>query len=537
MNIKINQLLLFFLFLMLLSYSFHTISDLDIWFHLKTGEWIIQHYQVPKTSLFSFPTENHPWHDIYWLFQVLIFLIYKISGINGLIFFKISILYFSFFFLLKIRDKEKSIDYTIPVASLILAILVSNERFIIRPELMSYLFFAIFFYILYSYKYHKTRYIYLLPILNIIWVNMHGLYVMGLVLMLAYLFGELFMWKVPMPFSLDDSYVLKGKRYLTIVYVFFILFLSSIINPYTSETILMPLELFKGLKGITHQLGTPGIPELVPPLSENLLFPTQVVFYYKILIILSAFSFLLNIRKINITHLLIYAVFLYISLKARRNISYFAIIAAPIMSLNIISFISDIRYHFERKGRVWKYSKVPVSVFQITLILTVILYIYDVTTDRYYIRDRSNKRFGLGISTITFPVKAVDFIQENDIRGNMFNNTSVGDYLIWRCYPKRKTFLDGRMDFSERYLFHYTDPVFWNSIVNAYNINYAFIGHGWSPNMRPLIKKLFNSNEWILVYFDDIAAVFVKNTSENERIIIQFRIDRNNIYLICFPYR
>jgi hypothetical protein len=530
MDIKIKRFLLFLLFLMLFSYSLHTISDLDVWLHLKTGEWIIQHYQIPKTSLFSFPTENSPWYDVYWLFQVLIFLIYKISGINGLIFFKVSVLALSFFFLFNIRDKEKNSDYTIPVASLMLAILISNERFIIRPELMSYLFLAIYLYVLYTYKYYGSKYIYLLPVLNIIWVNMHGLYVMGLVLVLAYLFGELIMWKVPALSFSDDSHVLKGKRYLTIVYLFFILVLSSFINPYPSETILMPLQLFKGLKGITPQLGTPGIPELIPPFSEHLLFPTQVVFYYKILIILSIFSFLINIRKINVTHLLVYAAFLYISLKARRNISYFAIIAAPVMSLNIRSFISDIRYRLEGKGRVWKYGKVLTSVFQITLILTITFYIYDVTTNRYYIRDRSNKRFGLGISAITFPVKAVDFILENDIKGNMFNNTFVGDYLIWRCYPERKTFVDGRLDFSGRYLFHYTDPVFWDNIVNTYNINYALIGYGWSPNTMPLIKMLFNSNDWILVYFDDIAAIFIKNIPKNEHFIERFGIDRNNIY-------
>jgi len=200
------------------------------------------------------------------------------------------------------------------------------------------------------------------------------------------------------------------------------------------------------------------------------------------------------------------------------------------MTLNVHSFIFDIKQSFKGKS-FWKYSNVLNSTFKIALVLLMSLLIYDVVANKYYIRDRSNKRFGLGISAITFPIKAIDFIQENNIRGNVFNDTSVGGYFIWRCYPKQKAFVDGRMDFSERYLFHHTDPFLWDDIVTTYNINYALLGHGWSPNLQPLIRLLYHRSDWVLVYFDYVAAVFVKNTPDNEHIIKNFRIDRNTIHL------
>jgi len=517
----LNFILLSFFFTMLIAYSLHDISNLDIWLHLKAGEYITEYREILTTNTFSYPVEDHPWHDIYWLFQISIFNIYGMLGINGLILFKVTILIFVFIFLLKTRDRDRG--YTIPITCLILTVLAANERFIVRPEMVSLFFVALYFYALHTYKYYNNRVIYLLPFFHVIWINMHGLYVMGLGLVLAYLAGELIMWKIHLPF-ICDHHILKGKKYLNLVYLFLILLAVGIINPCTLKMFLLPLELFKDLRGVTPQLGTPGIPELVPPFSEDLLFPTQVVFYYKMLLVLSALSFLLNIRRLNITHLLIYSGFLYVSLLARRNISYFALIAAPITSLNISAFLSDI-YPLTKSNRLWGYKKPIVAGFQILLILVMTVSIYHVVTNRYYIRDRNNKRFSLGISQITYPIKAVDFIIENRIPGNIFNDTLVGDYFIWRCYPERKAFLDGRMDFGEKFLFHHDQPMFWERIVDTYHINYALLGHGWSPNLKPLIRMLYTRNDWILVYFDDIAAVFVKDDLRNQDIIRRFHTD------------
>jgi len=82
---------------------------------------------------------------------------------------------------------------------------VANERFIIRPELMSLFFICLYIHILYKYQKKNTRLIYLLPFLQIIWANMHGLAVMGIGLIGLFLAGELFAWICPLPFKWKEG--------------------------------------------------------------------------------------------------------------------------------------------------------------------------------------------------------------------------------------------------------------------------------------------------------------------------------------------
>jgi len=62
-------------------------------------------------------------------------------------------------------------------------------------------------------------------------------------------------------------------------------------------------------------------------------------------------------------------------------------------------------------------------------------------------------------------------------------------------------------------------------LVKKFNINYAIIEHGWSPSVADLIKKLYYDPNWILIYYDEIAVIFIKNTPENKALISKFKID------------
>ena len=164
------------------------------------------------------------------------------------------------------------------------------------------------------------------------------------------------------------------------------------------------------------------------------------------------------------------------------------------------------------------------TVLSVGLILAMLFLVYDAASDRYYIRDRSNKRFGFGISRISYPEKAIDFIQGNNIQGNMFNNPATGHYFTWRCFPERMVFLDGRFDFPDRFLSHYYVPELWPKISEKYKIDYVLLGHGRSPNIAGLTRMLYFNKDWALVYYDEMAVVFVRDIPKNRMIIERFQV-------------
>jgi len=171
---------------------------------------MVKELNIIKTNTFSYIAADNPWINSYWLFQGLIYLVYRLGGFAGLILFKAFILLVSFLFLFKTMNPEGNNKYLLSLFCLIPAVLVSNERFIIRPELMSLFFICLYIHILYKYQKENTRLIYLLPFLQIIWANMHGLAVIGIGLIGLFLAGELFTWLCPLPFKWKEEKANRG---------------------------------------------------------------------------------------------------------------------------------------------------------------------------------------------------------------------------------------------------------------------------------------------------------------------------------------
>lgn len=510
--------LFFFHLAVVAAYSTHDISNLDIWYHLKSGQFIVENLKIPRTNTFSYIAAEHPGTDPYWLFQILIHFIYHLSGISGLIGFRIAAMIAAFFLLF--RMMRKGDGYILPVSCLVLAAMVANERLVVRPEIASYLLLCLYFYILHQYR--KGRGIYLLILLQIVWANMHGFWVLGLFMVWAFLAGELILWKLSLPFEWKKESAIPGKDYYRLLMVGLLATAATLITPYPHKIVQMAPEMFAGLKGAAGRGGPMVINELISPFSANPLFSWQSIFYYKVLVAVSAASFVLNFRRINIIHLFIYVGFLYISAQARRNMCAFALVSAPITFWNLGSFYRDYLERFTRGRRVL-IDRVR-AVLSVGLALVMALFIYEAASDRYYIRDRSNKRFGSGISRISYPEKAINFIQKNNIRGNIFNDPAIGHYFTWRCFPERMVFLDGRFDFPDRFLSHYYVPELWPKISEKYHIDYVLLGHGRSPNLAGLTRMLYLDQDWVLVYYDEMAVVFVRDIEENQEIIQKFQV-------------
>lgn len=514
-SILLRYLSVSLLFGVLLVLLIHKIYNFDIWWHLKAGQYIIGNQHIPGSDIFSYTASDRLWTDLHWLFQVLAYGIWRPLGDRGLIAMKIVVLISAFGLLFKMGYRKEW--HIVSIVSIFLAILVASERFMVRPEILTLLFTSIYLLMLHQYKYEGSKFIWLLPILQIVWINTQGLFIIGPILIFAYITGEYIANHVPLLRHWRCESTVEGERFRTLSIIALLTVLACFINPYGFRGAVFPLVLFTRI-GTSTNVYARTIIEFRKTLSIH---PVPFsIYYYKILVAGSLISFILNVKRTDLSRLLVYLGFLYLSLLARRNIALFAFVATPAMVCNVNSFLDSQKRAIEVKGKLVKNSQAIVCLF---LILVMFWLITGVSSGKFYRTTRIPKEFGFGISGMFYPAGACDFVLKNSISGNIFNDLAIGGYLIWRLYPQKKIFIDGRLEVHSKdsyasYLRFLQDYDFWKRTMDDYEVNCVILGHV-VPGTQVLIQRLSQDNRWKIAYFDPTGIVFLRDTEENQEII------------------
>ena len=120
------------------------------------------------------------------------------------------------------------------------------------------------------------------------------------------------------------------------------------------------------------------------------------------------------------------------------------------------------------------------------------------------------------------PVDALNFIEAENLQGNMFNNDEFGDYFIYAAWPKYRVFIDGRsdmygVDILKEYLKLTSIKPGWDEVLKKYDMNWII----YNANSA-LSLFLLEKDDWKLIYADKVANIFVKNTLENQHLIDKY---------------
>ena len=525
---RIQSLIIFLLFFFLASLFIHNIQSFDLWWHLETGEYILDTLSIPETDPFAY-TASRDWIDLQWIFQVVIFIIQHNLGLNALIIFKSLVLLGAFFILFKTIYTGK--NWLTAILLIFLAALCCRQRAVLRPEIFSFLYISIFLYILHRYKYGhpeggvrwRQNYIFILPLIQLLWVNSHGLFILGVILAWSFILGEFISLRINLPIFQDKD-VIKGRPYRKLLLAGLLIILCSFINPYTYQGAIFPFTLYTRISGAI-QVFSRTIGEFQPPLSGW--DQGKTIIYFKLLLVLSALAIVLNIRRLSISHLILYISFLYLSLLARRNIAVFALISVPITATNITGIAGTyFKYPPDPKNRVRR-------VGEFLIIILLLFGIYDLIADKNNLRDNPDINFGLGLARLKFPERAADFINESGLKGNIFNTLQCGNYLIRSFYPERKVFMDGRLeirssDFYREYVRLLGNPGRWPVLQKKYNLSYALFSHR-DADMDKLLVYLYNQPDWKLIFLDDSSVIFAEDIPENRDIINRCEIDLDSV--------
>ncbi len=527
----LNRLLIVFFFAILVLYASREVNDLDLWLHLKTGEVILQTKAVPTQDYYSFTISGKPWINHEWLFQATAAMCRAFGGWDALIFMQNAVLIAVFLLLYLYGIKHKNHIFIFII--LYMTLLTLAYRFTIRPDIFSILFLTLYLFVIKLFSENKSRAIWLLPLFQVFWVNMHGFFFTGPLLVFIVLIAEIIKRSVKLPYAWNQTKRLDNRQMVELMSVFGALVLASFINPCGLKGAAYPFSVLGQISG-QGKVFFQYIQELAKPITLKNIFDINSFTYYKAFILVSLFSFRINQKNINISDLILWLSFLCFSFIAVRNIAYFGIIAAIII-LNNIDLALKSGKQFPFKLRTQR-QKVLLSYA-----LIAFLFYYPakgaqkyLETSTYNFDTYELKSSMWGLASGRYPEKAVNFLLRNNFPDHMFNDFNSGAYLIGRTFPLRHVFIDGR---TELY-----GPVFFTDYVSLgegrkeviektfarYYIQGVFLSNPQDSLHQGLLRYLFLNPAWRPVYFDESAVIFLKNTRANAALIKKFAIDLKN---------
>src|SRR5512133_3908641 len=173
MKLTVSKLFLILVLIGIFLFVVRPLEDPDFWWHIKTGELIIQNQQIPHFDTYSFTATGSPWIAHEWLSELIMFLLYGAGGIilSTLIF---SALILAAFWLTLFRIEDKSNLYAAGGA-LLLGVILSTPVLWPRPQIFSILYTSIFLVLLDRYlRTGKFGNLIPLPVIMLFWVNQHG---------------------------------------------------------------------------------------------------------------------------------------------------------------------------------------------------------------------------------------------------------------------------------------------------------------------------------------------------------------------------
>jgi hypothetical protein len=383
------------------------ICSYDVWWHLKTGEWMWKHHAIPWTDPFSYTFAGAEWIDFEWLFQALIYPVYRLGGFEGLIVFKIVVVVALFFILYQACRREDGGRRLNTVTVLFLALLIARIRFLVRPQIVFLCFLALYVYLFALYRDKKisvkTLVLLLFP-LQVLWANFHSSFVMGLVLAGLQAVGAV----IPLIVAhrRDLKPLLRDTTVRNFALVCVALVVASLCTPYTFRVFIIHFKTVGAVEILQ------GVAEWVP-VDIRLLGVLTVdhSVWFRALFLLGAVTFLVqreNLRRLG--DVLVFAFFSYMAFKHLRFAGAFAVVAAPIVVGNLRCFRSP-----QGLGRWLKYAPLVIlmafAARDVRALMTV-------------------ERLGLGVWR-HYPEATVDFLKDHGIKGRMFNTYGIGGYMIW----------------------------------------------------------------------------------------------------------
>jgi len=503
------------LFLLILVLCLTRVTDTDLFWHLASGDLIRHTGHVPRSEPFSYTAYGLPWIDIHWLYQVGVSYLKETGGF-GAVTAATALLVASLFAFLYRRGRRLA-GATSVVAALLLATLACQERFLTRPEVVSWWFLAMTLAGLEAALEAPTTarrraVLWLaLPLLQIVWVNVQVLFILGPAMAgLALLSAAA--RALRRPSAAWEGAGAPALLSTDLLGCLAIESVASLLNPYGAAALRLPFEhLFDHLGG--ESLLSRTIAEFQPTLLALPTTAAIIAFVFFAGAVLLAL--LLNAPRARMFDLLVTGATLYLSLRARRNIPIFVVATIPILLRNAGQIART--WQARRAGRELAAPAGRLAVAApAALTIAALALCADVVSNRFFLRPPTERWWGVGTIPYYFPEEAARVVAHSRLPGQVFHPLAIGGYLIKIWDGDRRVFIDGRNDpyrfgVLRSYLDAVADPAAFETVASKHQITTVLWPHRRALEGKALLAHLAAGNGWILVHLDPAAAVYVRS--------------------------
>ena len=491
-SLRLRQVVVFLACLVVFAVSVRVSADSDTWWHLLAGRWMIDNHRVLTQDPFSWTRAGVAWTDHSWLSEIGLFLLWNRWGFAGLNVAAAAVALLAWVFVY--AQTEGGVYLRTGVV--VLAAWASAFYVIARPELLSFALLSVFAYVLHLFRWHGSNRLWLLPLLMCAWVNLHGGFLAGFLLLGLTLAGQVASRAMgqrgPGTVATLDIVRLAVAALACVA--------ATLINPYGVDALLEPLR-------------TLSIPFLHAFVTEwqSPDFHLSYTHGFVVLLLVGVATLGVSRRRIDVTDLLLLSAFVVLALDAVRNIPLFALIAAPVITRHASGVLEEAARLYPRltllgglsDDRTTDLSLRPAVLWAIAAVCTAGALTYTAP----FLTPAAN----VAAIAETLPLGAVQFIRSARPPGSMFNSYSWGGYLAWSLYPAYPVYVDGRTDlyggrFLENYVRLWGGSPEWRTVFRQQGIRLVVIGRG-----TPLAVQLRGEPEWREGYSDGLASVFLTN--------------------------
>lgn len=465
------------------------VGDPDFYWHLATGQWILDHGRLPNYELFTYTVGGHPWADQEYGSEILIALIFRGGG-----FLAVSLTYtavtWAGFWLMWRRIGLEKVPPVIAAICLLLAAAAGVAVWGPRSQMISFALTCLTLYWVEAFLRDRHRHVYWLPALVVVWANLHGGFIYALMVVGLAALSETILGAIG---SQDPAH---RRRALRLWVVLVASALAALVNPHTFQVYLVTLyiEFSKVQQTFIAEWQTPSFHS-----AEELGLEAML------LLTLAAMA----IRRQRLWDVLSGMFAVYLALAAVRNASISAALATP-----LLAWAGTAAWARTPWGDRFK-SYVQRRAADATFLVSVVTLAVVVGTVGF----AANTLNGQTASTdANFPVAATDCLLANpDVGTRMLNAYDWGGYLLYRFYPQdlsptdnRQVFIYGEATLMGNALVQQISDVEnaepdWQRILEENRVDYVV-----ERADSALTMALSVDPQWKLVYDDGFAVILVK---------------------------
>ena len=479
------------------------LGDAGIGWHIRTGQLILKTGAVPRVDPFSATMRGQSWFAWEWLYDVLVGWLERIAGLNGVVFASALVIAGTFTLAFR-RMVARGAGLIVAVALLLFSVLASSIHFLARPHVVSWLLTVVWFEILRESEAegHVWR-LGWLPGIMLVWVNLHGGFLVGLALVALYFVAAVFQAGIS---GDGDARAGALRRTKALAAVGVLCALVTFANPYGYR---LHEHIYRYLM---DRFLMDHIDEFLSPNFHGIAQK-----FFAAIILLTIATAAIAHKKIRLSELLVIAFAVYSGLYAARNIPVasllLVLVIGPYLGEAIRSVSSEAK--LSERGRKWldKFADFERRMGRLEAgahghWLPVAAIILGVWVCSHGGRLGATQVMNATFDAKRFPVQAVEWLEGRGVSGPVFCPDAWGGYVIYRAVPELQAAVDDRHDlYGSEYLKQYLKII---RVEPGWDQALAVTGSSWLllPNQSAAATLLRQVPAWKVAYADETAVIF-----------------------------